>query len=288
MTPEQRLVEEFLAAQPADAGRTLDALATDTVVGVLDAVRDDIAATTLQHMAPTRAAACLDAVDARRAASWLARLPLAVAASLVRRLDEQRVVPLVDALPAETGTAMRVLLRYPDHTVGAVMDPQVQVAPVSATVGEVITLLHDAPAHVYYYVYVIEPTYHLAGVLDLAEALQADRLAPVSSVMKRRVVRLLVETPLPSAIAHPAWIDFDALPVVTTDDVFVGVVRHRTVRQLQLAYARERQGDRTTETLVALGELCWLGLAGLLQGLASTASSGGHGSAAAVEVHDAH
>jgi magnesium transporter len=273
MTPELRLADAFLSTRPAQAARLVDGFATDAVLAIFELLPAGSAACTLQHMLPSRAAACVRHVEPTHAAAWVERLPLAVAATLLRRLEPERSVAILQALPAAQSVPLRLLLEYPPQTVGAVMDPRVEVAPLDATIEEGLRLFHQRPAHVYYYVYVVDPSHRLAGVLDLAEMLQAPPGATLSSVMTREVARLVADMPVSNAVAHPAWSDLDALPVVTADGVFLGMLRHRTVRQLQLAETRQDGGEPTGRALVSLGELYWLGLTGLLQGLASTAAA---------------
>jgi magnesium transporter len=273
VTPEARLADAFLSTRPAEAARVVDALSTAAVIEMLDALSDETAALTLQHMLPARAAACLAGVNTPRAAAWASRLPLAVAATLLRHLPPPQASAVLEAFPAAERAWLRALLEYPAQTVGAAMDPRIEVVPVSGSIEEALRLLRQHPSHVYYYVYVVDASHRLAGVLDLAEMLQASPERLVSTVMHTRVVRLRAEMPLSNAAAHPAWHELDALPVVTADDVFQGVLRHRTVRQLQAADAGRRSGTHATDALVSLGELYWLGLTGLLQGLASTAAS---------------
>jgi hypothetical protein len=67
-------------------------------------------------------------------------------------------------------------------------------------------------------------------------------------------------------LAHPAWRDLDALPVVDAAGVFFGIVRHRTIRQL----TGQVTGDAVEPmvgALVNLGELYWTGMSAFLAGV---------------------
>jgi hypothetical protein len=70
-------------------------------------------------------------------------------------------------------------------------------------------------------------------------------------------------------LAHPGWRRFHALPVVDRDAVLLGAIRYQTFRGLEdAARDQSRRADAVT-TVFALGELYWLGLSGLLDGLSS-------------------
>jgi predicted transcriptional regulator len=90
----------------------------------------------------------------------------------------------------------------------------------------------------------------------------ADPAHQLSAVMQRNPVRLDARADVPTVAAHPAWRDFDALPVVDDAGRLVGAIRHKTIRQM----GRESRPPMMA-TLVGLSELYWTGLAGILSSL---------------------
>jgi hypothetical protein len=73
-------------------------------------------------------------------------------------------------------------------------------------------------------------------------------------------VRVQAGFKLASSLAHPAWRDLDAIPVVDRDDVMLGILRHRQLRRIQTSEA----GGDLKDTLFSLSELCWMGLSTLM------------------------
>jgi Mg/Co/Ni transporter MgtE len=267
MSADQRLMEEFVTMYPAEAARLLEPSRTEDILDVLSRVGHP-AATLVRHLAPARAADCLRVAHADHAAAWLDDVPVDVAASLLRRLPRDAAEAITARLaPVQAHAARRLLAQAPD-TAGAVMDPLVQVAPISASVEDVLTLLRLAPAHVYYYVYALDDEHRLAGAVDLAELMQAAGGTPLSAVAHRDVISLFADMPLANVMAHPAWLHLDALPVTDRRGVFLGIIRQRTLRRLEREHGTQHGADHSMATLFSLGELYWLGLTGLLQGLA--------------------
>jgi magnesium transporter len=187
-------------------------------------------------------------------------------------MDPAVVARILAALPVEQARGVGALLAHGPATAGGVMDPHVLAVPLAATVADVRALLDTAPQHLYYYVYVVDAEHRLAGVFDLAELMQAGAADPVRAIVKPRVTWLAADAPLASVFAHPGWRALDAMPVVDHDRRFLGVLRHRHMRQLQEQETPAGGDDRTLRTVMALGEIYWLGLCGLLQGLASSAT----------------
>jgi hypothetical protein len=94
----------------------------------------------------------------------------------------------------------------------------------------------------------------------------------VTRILKVNVLWLSAEAPLESVFVHPGWREFDALPVVDRDRRFLGVIRHRRMRQLVEQSRSLTDEGQAVRTVLALGEIYWLGLCGLLQGIATTAT----------------
>jgi hypothetical protein len=90
----------------------------------------------------------------------------------------------------------------------------------------------------------------------------------LSSTMCSHVLRLPVRADFASVLAHPGWRDFHVLPVVDDSDVFVGVIRHEKLRSLE--DTAKKPGNQAVSTMLSLGELYWIGLTGMLAGVAAT------------------
>jgi len=267
-----QVVEHYAMTHPDDVARRLERLDVDDAVLVVSALPPDNAAALLPHVAQSHAARILTALSAEAAAAVTVAMPVDLAASLLRRVEPPVVVRMLSALPAEQSRSLGALLAHEPLTAGGVMDPEVFTLPVTASVADARDLIAANPEHLYYYVYVVDAQQRLVGVLDIAQLLQADANAPVRTVVSPHVTWLSADAPLPSVFAHPGWRAFDALPVVDLDGRFLGVLRHRRMRQLQEEDTPASGDDSAVRTVMALGEVYWLGLCGLLQGIASTAS----------------
>jgi Mg/Co/Ni transporter MgtE len=277
MSASLALVESYLAAHPQDAARSVERLPVDDLAALLAALSAEAAGALIAHVAPAAAVKAVERLPVDEAARRLAHLGLAQLAPLLRRLDPIRGDRLLDELPADRARPARALLAQAPDTAGAVMDPEILTLPLDASVADARALIAAHPEHLYYYLYVVDADQRLAGVIDVAELTQAED-GPVRAVMNTTVVSLPAAMPLKAVFAHAGWRDFDALPVVGDDRRFLGAIRHRRMRQL---VERDRAGvadDRGMRTVLALGEVYWLGLCGLLQGIATAAgepASGG-------------
>ncbi len=268
MTGARDLLHAYVATDAGDAASALAALPADEAARVLADMDPAAAATLVRHLSTAAAARCLDALDGAAVAGIGRELPLEHLAAVVRRLGD-RGQHVLDGLEPETAGAVRRLLAYPDGTVGAVMDPGAPAVQARAAIGEVRAEVGRDAARVPKYVYAIDPDQALVGVVGVAALAEADPTAPVSTVTRAAVDWVRVEMPIGAALAHPGWHQYDMMPVVDGERRLVGVVRHRRLRQVAEDGPAERGEERAVRTLVALGEVYWLGLSGLLQGLAA-------------------
>ncbi|HEX6313477.1 MAG TPA: CBS domain-containing protein [Gemmatimonadaceae bacterium] len=263
MNADERLALTFLAEHPAEAARVVEQADAGDAAAVLTALEPAVAAEVFSAIGPTPGSACAAALTNEAFAAITAELPLTTAAVAVRRLHTARHEPVLALLDEERRTQLRRILSYPENSAGAVADTLVLALAEDITVADAQRRLRGSRRHLYYYVYVLSREGILVGALTVAELMAAPLKDPLSTVMRRDVVRLDAHTDLTTVAAHPAWRDFDALPVVDGRGQFVGAIRHRSVRQL----IAER-GRPMMDTIVELSELYWVGLAGMIRSLA--------------------
>lgn len=266
------LARHYATTYPDEMARHVERLDRADRVAVLSALPPPTVATLLPHVGPGHAARAIADLPDEVSAAVTTLMPADGVAALLRRLDPADAERLLGALPADQAHSVGALLAHRPGTAGGVMDPEVVTVPLAVTVADARQLLASAPEHLYYYVYVLDPERHLSGVFDLAELMQADPAAPVRAIITARVTWLSADAPLESVFAHPGWRVYDAMPVVDHQRRFVGVLRHRRMRQLQEQTTPASGEDQAVRAVMALGEIYWLGLCGLLQGIASTAS----------------
>ena len=267
MDVEQLLVREFLSSHSEEAARLLEQLPLDQAVAVLNEA-PVAAARSLSGMAAHLAVRCLEKLETAKGCALIEALPAAAATVFLRRMEPQKREALLGGIAADARERLGTLLLYPEETAGAIMDPLTATLPGDIPVEEARGRLREFPAHLYYYVYVVNRDQTLSGVVGLRELFMADGEDLVRSVMKPKVMNISDHDPLAAVLAHPGWRDFHALPVVSDDGVFRGMIRHRTVRRLAEAEQAEH-GPPALETLFALGELYWTGMVELFGGMSS-------------------
>jgi len=257
----------FLLAHPDDAARLIEQLPEPERARVFTDCDPEAAARVLRAMAPHQAAETLARLDAATSAAVVSHLALEVAVPLLRRSPEPVRNALLGAIDAELATSIRRRLRYPEGTVGALMDPVVMGLPGDLTAGEALDQARRFKLPVGYYLYAVDRQGRLVGVTNLRQLLHADPGTAIASLMQTRVARLSASASREALRASPYWRDYHRLPVVDSRGNLVGMVRYETLRRLQDEVEGAGEAAGGIGTLMALGELYWTGLAGVLSGV---------------------
>jgi magnesium transporter len=214
-------------------------------------------------MAPVSAVGCATALGDDALARIVDALPLDAAAVALRALEPSRRQAVIDATNKERREQLRTLLSYPENTAGALADPLVLALPDDISVADAQKMLRGSDRHLFFYVYVVRRDRTLVGALAVPELMAARPKASLADVMRRDLVRLDAGLDVATVVAHPAWRELDAMPVVDAAGRLIGGIRHKTMRQLGAARARP-----LSATIAGLSELYWVGLSGIVASLA--------------------
>ncbi len=268
MKSAQIVAFAFLRDHPEEAAAILDGRAAEEAAAILEETPAEEAAAVIARMAPLSGSACFGALSPGKGAEIAEILPLQAVAALVRRLDAESRESLLGAMSGPAAEPLRRLLRYPDDSVGAVMDPRILALPPDLRVEEAVAHLRRMPRWSIYYIYITDRDQKLVGVVNVRGLLFADPGEILRVLMRSPVARLSARDDRRSILHHPAWHLYHALPVVDEGEVFVGAVRYETLRRLEREARPEEGPSPVFTTAMRLGELTWVALVGLFAGFA--------------------
>jgi len=259
----ERLALAYVADHPEAAARLLERIDPPDAAALLASLPAAMSAAVYGALGPSTAAACAAALADDVLAALLGELPLDVAGAALRQVEPARHEGLLAKLADERRGALGAMLAYPEHSAGALADPLVLALPDDSSVADAQRQLRRAAGHRFPTLYIVARDRTLVGVLAIHELMAARPRETLAAVMQRDVTWLDAYTDLATVAVHPAWDDFDALPVVDGARRLVGAIRYRTLRRIHRERARPMMA-----TIVGLTELYWAGLAGMLTSLA--------------------
>ncbi len=265
MTLVRRLAEHVIEQHPSRAVTALERLGEEETVECLGRGSVESAAAIVRRLSPQYVTAVLRGVDPKRIASMLESLPNDTAARVVRRADEATLGIILNHLQPGAAQRLRAVLRFPEGSAGALMDPEVMALPQELSVHEALQRVRKAPETARYNVYVVDQEQRLAGAVNLRELLIARGQSALSDLMIRDPHRLLASADRATVIAHTGWKEVHALPVVDDGDAYLGAIRYRVLRRLEEDLLAPRGEDM--DTGAAFGQVISAGVLGVLDAL---------------------
>lgn len=256
--PQRQVVYRFLSTK--ELGDMFDELEVDDVSLVIEY---------LKEMTPQSAAGVLSAMYTDNTVD------------IMGEMDKTDLSTYLNLLPKDEIPEVRRLLNYEDKTAGSLMTTEYVAVDESETVASAMQAVrHQAEtAEVVYYVYVLDDTQKLVGVVTLRELLTNDKRTIVSKIMNDNIYSVQVDENQEEIAQKVRDYNFLAVPVInraghllgiiTVDDIIDVIDEESTEDYSGLAGVNV---DDTTEApfVAALHRLPWL-ITLLLLGM-STAS----------------
>jgi len=275
MDLDTALAVELMQSHPDEAARLLETLPAEQAAGVLAEAPRAAARALLARIAGHHLDELLPRLAPAELGAMLEGSGSDSAARILRRLPEEQREGVMAALAPDRADALRVLLRHPEDTAGALLDPDVLALSAELDAEQALSEVRAHPEHARYNLYVIDAEQRLVGALNLRELLLAPGDAKLRRVMKPASHRLSARADRQQIAAHPGWRDVHSLPVVDESGAYLGAVRYHTLRRIEEELAP--RDDHASTTARALGELYATGASSVLQALTGARSDGGAG-----------
>ncbi|HPF27739.1 MAG TPA: hypothetical protein PK159_14215, partial [Steroidobacteraceae bacterium] len=182
MSNTQALTIAFMRSHAAEAAQVLESAAPATLAELFAAVPVRVGGPVLAELQPRAAAAVLSALPIERAAALIEKLGQQPSVVILRHVDEPLRVQLLAQLPAATAFATRLLLGYPDDSVGACVNPNVVAVLAVTLVGDLLEKVRNLDAAVDE-VFVVDTERRLLGWVRLDSVLRASESTAVGSLL---------------------------------------------------------------------------------------------------------
>jgi len=267
MARTRELSLAFAETHPSDAARVLEHLPVTDATAFLTLLPARLGAPVLRHMLPTSAAHCLEQLDDETAAGLVHDLDAQAGTAMLRYVNPRRREQLVTQLPTASALAFRLLLTYPEDTVGAWINPHCLAVTPDTPVSEALERLRQSSESTVTYLFVVNADQRLQGIAVITDLLRAGRGATVARVMRPPRHHLSARASLSAARDSDGWQEFHALPVVERQDRFIGALEFQVLCR---ALEQPRHGEAVApapDGISLLARSGWLMFASLLQAL---------------------
>ena len=213
---------------PASVGEFLSALKPEDIHYVLRLVEPQLRAEIFSNLDESVQEDTAELLPREELAELLTEMPSDDRVHLFRRLPERRQEDVMPAIARVEREEIRRLIVYEEGSAGAIMTSEYATVPPDLTVVEAVNHLRQvAPrSETIYYAYVLDADRKLVGSVSLRDLIIAPRQAKVRDLMQTEVVSVNASADREEAVRLIRQYDLLALPVVSDDDVLVGIVTY--------------------------------------------------------------
>jgi magnesium transporter len=168
----------------------------------------------------------LPALPGEVLARAVAELETDDAAYLLESLDEARRQEILAQIPSADRAALERNLQYPEETAGRLMQTDFVAVPPFWNVGQVIDHMREAEdlPDTFSDIYVVDPTYHVLGSVDLSRLLRTKRQVPIADIMDTDRETVLATADQEAVARQFERYNLKSAPVVDANKRLVGVV----------------------------------------------------------------
>lgn len=152
------------------------------------------------------------------------------AADVLGELTEEQREGILDTIADEHADKIEELLGYPEDTAGGIMTKDLVALHSSATVREAVREIRtNFPNEDLHYVYVVDESEKLVGIIPLRRLVLSDGLVRLGDICERDPVTIPVAADQEEVVHVFSKYDLAAIPVVDTDDRLLGRITHDDV-----------------------------------------------------------
>jgi CBS domain-containing protein len=228
------LKENLAEIHPVDLADIIEELDHDQRVAVFASLENEHASDTLEEIEPNVQRDIIASLDTAKVVPLINTMTPGQAADVLSAIPHSQAEDILEALIPETAKKVRAIMEKQEEKV------------IHYTTQKILKFLpetpveyvqNDYPNHargkdVIMYIYVVDGSEHLLGVVDLKELLIADDKAPLSAIMSENVITLNTGSTLKEASQEFERYSFRALPVTDDENRLIGAIPYRDVMDL--------------------------------------------------------
>lgn len=243
-----KLTIHFFHEEPFAAAQKLDLLESDVATALLQKVPISVAAKVVCAMQPSNAASILVISDFDFTRALFESIELADVASILRYVNIQDRKKLFELLPKSRQALCKLLISYPENTVGALIETNVLVVDSQMTVAEALLRVKKQVRFDTHEVLVVNSKRRIIGKINIFDLIRSPSLTLVSAIASTSIVSVNGLLNVNTVLALDDWKKTDTIAVVNRKKEFIGIVRHFDLRA---SLAKNEQATQHPQTASA-------------------------------------
>jgi magnesium transporter len=226
---------------PAEWADLVPQLEPNEVAVLIQWLSEEEMALILEELPPVEAARILRTLSAPEAGQLLGEMDPDDAADVVELMPQSAVDEILVRMSPEEAAEIRELSEYDPDTAGGIMTPAYVAVSKDATSSQAISAIRRLvdEAETVNYVYVVDESRKLLGVLSLYRLMLSTDDTPVVNLMAPSTVRVRASADQETAARLLTDRNLLAIPVVDDDDHLLGIITEDDVADVIEAEATE-------------------------------------------------
>ena len=228
------LKENLAEIHPVDLADILEELDHDQRVAVFTSLENEHASDTLEEIEPNVQRDIIASLDIAKVVPLITTMTSGQAADVLSAIPHSQAEDILEAISPEMAKKVRAIMeRQEEKVIHYTTQKILKFLP--ETLVEYVQ--NDYPNHargkdVIMYIYVVDKSEHLLGVVDLKELLIADDKSSLAAIMAENVITLNTDSTLKDASREFERYGFRAFPVTDDENRLVGAIPYRDVMDL--------------------------------------------------------
>lgn len=248
----------FLQRHPQDAARVFEQFDPGLLGRYLEPLPPAVVARLFQYMSPSMVASCFITLDMEQAARILREMGVGKASIYLRRMKRKRREKLLEAMPTVYAGMLKLVLRYPDGSVGQYMDPDIVTVNEHIRVQSTIDLVRNNARKLKNEIYVVDDRHKLTGIIDIKDLITADKNEPIMKIMSRPGRSIPARSRVESVISAAGGNYGGVYPVIDQNNNFIGIFRHDHLLDMSERAGMTRSGETDiADGLFVIADLFW-------------------------------
>ena len=219
-----------------DAAAIIESLHPADQAKVFSELDDEGQTALLPQLDPADSADILEKLDDYEAAELVSSLSTEDIISIIDEMEPDEAADLLGDIDPEQAQAVlagmetpediQPLLLHADNSAGGLMTSEFLALRTRMTAAQAIQAIREwkPEADTAYYLFVVDDTQHLRGVINLRQLIVAAPSARIENIMDPEVISVLVGTDQEECARLMSRYDLLALPVVSTDNLLLGII----------------------------------------------------------------
>jgi magnesium transporter len=226
---------------PAEWADLVPQLEPNEVAVLIQWLPDEEIAAILEELPPIEAARILRTLSAPEASQLLGEMDPDDAADVLEVLPQSAADEILVRMSPAEAAEIRELSAYEPDTAGGIMTPEYVAVSKDATSAQAIAAIRRLvdDAETVNYVYVVDESRRLLGVLSLYRLMLSHDDTPVIKLMAASTVRVRASTDQETAARLLTDRNLLAIPVVDDDDHLIGIITEDDIADVIEAEATE-------------------------------------------------